>query len=445
MVVGNLTSEVPDVRFVSLMEAGLYFGNRWMRVKNAIREGSVIEFDIDASSVPNVVNIGKGMLWLRINANESIQEVSINDNRWFYFDDYSIRLPTPENSVHIKVVLGTAPSPRVVESRYKVVRASYDGHRFNVSIASLENLNVSIRLSIPKVGIFSKDNWSLFCLETTQWNYNFSVQNRILEFWAISDGFTSFEVGVFWIIDQTPPWYNSPVTLSANYSGLELEVTQVILCYNLEGDVWTNVTATLQNGLWVATIPAMSYGTLVRYRLFAYAAIDKWFVTEVFSYNVIDETPPEVEDLEWGPNNPNAGQPVNVRAVVSKPQNASEVKEVVLRYYLGTEVTDILQAKTINMTNYNGTWMVEIPGQSGGAIVTFSVIALDNAGNKAETTATRYSVWVLPIPLWLTISIIGVVIAVGIAAGLYFFKFRKPKQEVEASKSHKTTPHSKLR
>jgi len=437
MLFGNLTSEVPDVRFVPLIEAGLYFGNRWMRVQNAIRDGSVIEFDIDASAVPNVVSIGKGMLWLRVNANESIQEVSINNNRWFYFDEHSIRLPTPEGSVHVRVILGASPSPRVDESRYKVVGASYDGYRFNVSIAATENLNVSVRMSIPKMGAFSKDNWNVFCLETTPWNYNFSLQDRSLEFWAITDGFTSFEVGVFWIIDPTPPWYDSPVTVSANYSGLELEITQVLLCYNLEGDTWTNVTAALQSELWVATIPAKSYGALVRYRLFAYASIAKWFITEVFSYNVIDETAPEIDGLEWGPGDPAAGQPVNVRVDVSEPLNASGVKEVVLRYYLGTDVTDIARAQTVIMNNQDGTWVAEIPGQSGGSMVTFSMIVRDNAGNRAETSAASYNVSLLPVPLWLFLLMICGVIVVGLAVGVYFFKFRKPKLKADISESKK--------
>jgi hypothetical protein len=440
----NLTSEVPDVRFVPLIEAGLYFGNKWTRVTNPTRDGAVIEFNVDASAVPNVVNIGKGMLWLRVNANESIQEVSINGDRWFYFDEHSIRLPTPESSAHIRVVLGTAPSPRVVESRYKVVRASYNGYRLNVSISSAESLNVSVRLSIPKAGVFSKDNWSVFFLEQTLWNFNFNAENRVLDFWAISNGFLSFEVGVFWIIDQTPPWYNSSVTLSANFSGLELEITDVILSYNL-GEEWTNKTTTPQNGLWVSTIPAMSYGTLVRYRLFAYAAIGKWFVTEVFNYNVIDQTPPVVENFEWGPSDPAAGQPVSVKAVTSEPQNASGVKNVALRYYVGTDVTDKLRAQTINMTNQSGTWTAEIPGQGGGNIVTFSVIAVDNAGNSAETNATRYNVWILPIPMWLTLSIIGAIAVIIIVAVLYFFKFRRTKPKAEVPKVAKSSKVAKLK
>jgi len=433
MVVENLMSEFPDIEFVPLNEAGLYFGNKWMRIENAIRASSVIEFDVDASSIPEVVKIGKGMLWLRINANESIQEVSIDNNGWFYFDDHSIRLPTPEKSVHIRVVLGTLPTPRVVESRFKVDRASYDGIRFNVSISSAENLNVSVRLSIPRVGAFSKDNWGMFCLEQTQWGYNFSVVNRILDFWAISDGFASFEVGALWIIDQTPPLYDSNVTLSANFSRLEIEISQVILCYNL-GEDWTNVTATPQDGLWVATIPAMPFGTRVRYRFFAYTTIGKWFATEVVSYDVIDDIPPEVRDFEWYPSNPVAGESVRLKVAVGEPQNASGVKEVILTYYLGTGVFNVLESKTISMTNQNGTWSAEIPGHSGGAVVSFYVTAYDKTGNQEETEHYSYTIWILPISPLLFAFIVGIILVSVAVLVLYLWRLRRKKHQISSEK-----------
>jgi len=429
----NLTSEVPDVRFVPLIEAGLYFGNQWAHVKNAVKEGNVVEFDVDASSVPSIVNIGKGMLWLKVSANESIQEVTVGNDRWFYYDEHSIRILTPETSIHVRVVLGTSPSPRVDDSRYRIIKASFDGNRFNVSIVSTPNLNVSVRLLLPKVGIFSKDNWSVFCLEETNWNFNFSSQNRMLEVWGISDGMFSFEVGVFWIIDQTTPSYDSDVTISANYSGLELEINQVILSYNLGSD-WVNASMTLQDELWLATIPVMPYGSTVRYRLFAHATVGKWLVTQVINYEVVDETPPDVDDLEWGPSNPAEGQPVSVRVSVSEPENASGVKDVVLNYYVGTQVTDIARTQRINMTNNGGIWTADVPGQGSGAPVTFWVTATDYAEppNSAMTNNIRYNVSL--ISLWLIILIIGVVLGVGAGAGLYYFKVRKPKQEAETTK-----------
>ncbi len=435
MAYENLTSEIPDIRFVPLLEAGLYFGNKWMRIENAVRTDSVIEFDIDASSIPEVVNIGKGMLWLRINANESIQEVSIDNNPWFYFDERSIRIPAPESSAHVRVKLGALSSPRVVESRYKVTIADFDGYHFNVSIVSAQKLNASVSLFLPKNGSFSKDNWNVFTLET-QWNFEFSFQHRLLKLWAVSDGFASFKVGVFWIVEQTPPRYDSSVTVSANFSGLELEILEVIFSYDL-GLGWTNATTVLQGELHVATIPAMAFDTAVKYKFFAYSAIGKWFVTEEFSYNVIDDIPPEVDAPEWHPYNPVAGESVHVQIGVGEPENASGVENAVLYYYLGTNPLDVLKAQKIEMTHEDGVWLAAIPGQSGGSVVTFSVEAYDKAGNHVQTSYFNYSVWILPISPLLFALIVGAVVAICVGVILYIRRLRKIRRHVEVPKDTK--------
>jgi len=431
----NLTAEIPDIKFVPLMEAGLYFGNKWMRILNAERVGDVIEFDVDTSLIPEVANIGKGMLWLRIDTNQSIQAVSVDANQWFYFDEHSIRIPATGNTVHIKVTLGTAPSVRVDESRYKVVRASYDGFRFNVSVACPESLNVSVRLFLPKIGPFSKDNWNVFTLEAN-WNSNFSSPYRTLEFWAVSDGYVSFEVGVFWIVDQSPALYNSDVSISANFSGLELEVIDVTFSYNHDGGGWINSTMFLQNGLYNATIPGMPYGTAVNYRMYVYTAIDKWVSTEIYSYNVADQSAPQVADFEWFPTSPSNGEPVNVKISVSEPESASGVKEVILKYYLGRDITGILQTQSIQMTNENGKWTADIPGQGMGSLVTFYVEAYDNAGNKAETPHESYNV-LLPISPLLIAVIAGIIAAVAIGAFLFLRRRRKTTPEVKETESGK--------
>lgn len=435
MVCSSLTSDIPDVRFVSLREAGLYFGHQWVRIKNAVRTGSVIEFDVDASAIPSLTNIGKGMVWLRINANESIQEVWIGDERWFYFDEHSIRMPAPETSVRVKVVLGALPSLRVVESEYKVLETRFDGYRFNISICSPEALNVSARLFIPRAGPFSKDNWNVFSLEA-EFNYNFSAESRILTVWAISDGLVTFEVGVFWLVEHSPPWYHSNVTVKANFSALDVDIVEMILSFNLDNE-WSNITTMPQGELYVAVIPVMPFGTVVHYRLYALTSFGRWFVTEVFSYEVIDEDVPEIEEVEWDPVSPVAGQPVNVRVSVSEPANASGVNNVVLYYYLGRDVSGIAQAQQIEMSEDNGAWLAEIPGQGGGAEVTFFVVAYDKAGNWIQTSHLRYAVWILPISPLLFALIVGAIVAVGVGVLLYIRRLRRIKRHVEIPKEVK--------
>lgn len=422
----NLTNEVPDIRFVPLIEAGLYFGNKWMYIENASRAGPVIEFDIDASQIPSVVNIGKGMLWLRIDANDTIQEVSINNNRWSYFDEHSIRMPTPESSVHVRVTLGSLPSPRVVASHYRVIVADYDGYKLNVTIVSARALNVTVDLFLPEAGPFSQDGWNVLSYER-KWSDNFNPQSRIFTFWSISDGRITFKVGAFWLIQHTPPWYNSSVTVNADFSALEMTTSEAILSYNVSGR-WINITMARQGEFYIATIPAMRYGTAVYYRLFVYINGSTWLVTEISTYRVGDDTLPDIEGLQWSPDSPLISQPVKVSVPVSEPKNASGVSKVDLIYYLGSEIG---QSKVIEMKDIDGTWTAEIPGQSGGAVVSFHVTAYDNAGNKNSTSLLSYTVLWTPIPIPLLALIIGIIIAVGIGAAFYVLRLRKTRVKTE--------------
>jgi len=425
----NLTSEIPDIRFVPLMEAGLYFGNKWMRIKNVNRVGSVIEFDVDASAIPSdVAGIEKGMLWLRINANESIQEVSIDNDPWFYFDEDSIRMPAPMNLSHVKVTFGALSSPRVDTARHKVVEARYDGYRLKVSISCPEDLKISVSLFLPQVGPFMTGNWSLSSPEA-RWRYKFDDQSRLLELWAISDGFFTFEVGIFFMIEQTPPWYNSSVTITVNITDLQIDVQKVVLGYAIS-DEWFNITMKIEDGLYLAEIPMMPYGTFVEYKVSVLDMVGHWVVTDFLSYNVIDRIPPEVGVPTWSPQSPDNDEPVTVNIFVTEPENGSGVNNVVLRHYRD-DIGGVLYAKRINMTEENDVWSADIPGQSGGAFVKFFVEAYDKAGNIGQTSHYSYRVGgVSALPF--LIVLLGIGLAVGIGVILYFVKFKK------SSITHKT-------
>lgn len=87
----NLTYEVPDIKFVPVYEAALYFANINATISSPSRSGSKITFTVNVDSVPTVTTIGKGMLWLKLDAGDTIQSVKIDDSQWFAFDDYSIK------------------------------------------------------------------------------------------------------------------------------------------------------------------------------------------------------------------------------------------------------------------------------------------------------------------------------------------------------------------
>jgi hypothetical protein len=434
-----LTSEVPDVRFVPLAEAGLYFGNKWMRIENSSRMGSIIEFDVDSSAIPEVVSIGKGMLWLRINANETIQEVLIDGQPWYYFDDNSIRLPA--NNVHVKITLGGRNTPTVLRTVYKVLDTKWDIKSFDVTAISMPEYNITVRLLIPEVGAFVGDQWNVFCSEPKgKWGYTFDASSRVLLFWAISDGSVTFKAGpdvvppVIWKITRSPTVYDENVTITANTTDLQTEIEHAILGYSISSE-WVNVTMFLEDGLYFARIPALAYGNVVRYKLYVSDNVGNWIVTKIFSYNVTDQIAPDVGTPEWGPASPSAGEQVFVRVSVSEPVNASGVRNVVL-YYLWD--IDLSTLKSVEITREDEFWWANIPGQSGGRVVTFFVMAYDNAGNVRKTLDIRYTVGAeKPIQLMLVLLAGGFATAVVLGIIIYFTKFRKSKKEYTSQNREK--------
>jgi len=213
-----------------------------------------------------VTNIEKGMLWLKINANDTIQEVFIDGEPWYYFDDDSIRVPA--NSVHIKVVLGGQMAPTVLRTVYKVVETKWDIKSFDVTAASMPLYNITVRLLIPEVGAFVGDQWNVFCSESQdQWGYTFDASSRVLLFWAISDGSVTFQAGpdvappAIWEIRHTLERYDLNVTIGANITELQTSIEYAILGYSVSSD-WINVTMVPIGGWYFAKIPALPYGTV---------------------------------------------------------------------------------------------------------------------------------------------------------------------------------------
>ena len=435
-IYSNLTSEIPDIKFVPLVEAGLYFANRWVHINNPVRAGSTIEFDLDSSGVPEVADIGKGMTWLRINANETISEVFLDGRPWHYFDDHSVRLPT--NVAHVKVNLGTRTSPTVFESFYRVADTVWSFLRFKVTLLAAKGLNITVRLVIPEVGAFNGTQWNVFSSEPSQkWGYSFDSSSRILSFWATSDGSATFEAGpdvvppVFWKISRSPTWYNSTVTIKANITDLQTYVENVILSYRAQGE-WTNVTMVLAEALYVGEIPAFPYQTTVQYKLYAFDIYGNARMSNTLNYTITDKTPPEIGNLDWGPSNPSIGDSVYVRVNVTEPEFASGVRYVMLYYWVDY---DFRTLKGINMTQKGSMWSAIIPGQSGGRIVSFFVYAYDNANNAIQSDDVSYTVSGSGIPIWSFVFICVVVLAgVGAAAVVYLRKFRKGKARTKEPK-----------
>jgi uncharacterized membrane protein YciS (DUF1049 family) len=208
---------------------------------------------------------------------------------------------------------------------------------------------------------------------------------------------------------------------------MPVAISQVILSYNASHK-WINITMTSAGGVWSAVIPGMPYGIIVEYKMYIYDEAGQWLASGIFGYDVIDEVAPELGDPTWTPSAPAAGESVLVRISAYEPQNASGVDELWLRYYLGSDVTGLANAKSINMTRDNyDVWSAVIPGQADGATVSFFVVAYDDAGNTNQTVTSSYRVG-FPIST-LQIILLGVGVACGIVTVIYLIKLRKGKRQ----------------
>ena len=189
-------------------------------------------------------------------------------------------------------------------------------------------------------------------------------------------------------VTRTPetPNYDQSVTVAAQVIKGYADIESVILSYKIDCTCWINLPMNLDDGFYVADIPAQPYNTVVYYKVDALDVCCYSAVSELFSYIVGDFVPPVISNVVHVPNSPYPYQIVTVSAKVTEPADASGVKNVTLWYKaVGTwAFTD--------MTLHEGLWTADIPGQDGGLHVNFFVEAFDNAENNAETSAFSYTV-----------------------------------------------------
>jgi len=178
-------------------------------------------------------------------------------------------------------------------------------------------------------------------------------------------------------VDHSPesPNYNQSVSVFAevdehpNASGVEL----VILSYR-NGSDWTNVTMTLENTLYTATIPALPYGTTVQYKIFARDFAGNWAGSDVYSYEVTDKYAP-------------------IARIYSPPQGSYVASEVSVIVYVYDDNFDRAELTIDGM--FMPPWMETgqhtfdwntTTGPDG--VYTIDLIAYDMDGNVAKTKIT---------------------------------------------------------
>lgn len=187
-------------------------------------------------------------------------------------------------------------------------------------------------------------------------------------------------------IPETPN-YDKDVAVIAQVEDEESGVDFVILSYSTSTVDWTNVTMNLEDGLYVAEVPAQPYNTNVSYKVYAYDKAGNSAVSDTYSYVVIDSYPPVISWVERSPVSPNYNDTVSVAASVNEPEEASGVQLVILSYSNGvtwTNITMPLKEETI----YKGS----IPAMPYGTTIEYMVYASDNSGNWAVSSTYSYIV-----------------------------------------------------
>ncbi len=182
------------------------------------------------------------------------------------------------------------------------------------------------------------------------------------------------------------PNYDQSVKLTAEVEKGYADIDSVILSYQIGSASWVDVAMNLEDGFYVADIPAQPYNTAVNYKVYASDTVGNSDVSELLSYIVGDFVPPTISNVAHVPNSPYPSEIVTVSAKVTEPADASGVKNVLLWY------TEAGTWTFTDMTLQDGVWIADIPGQNGGLGVKFFVEAFDNAGNNAETSTFGYTV-----------------------------------------------------
>ena len=163
----------------------------------------------------------------------------------------------------------------------------------NVTLSYSVDSGESVNLTMYKID-------DLYRAEIPPQHYGLNVTFRVYAFdnagnMAVSQTY-SYVVGdsrppVISYVERVPsvPNYNETVFVYVNATEPPLAsgVEKVIVSYS-NGTEWINESMRLQNGLYVAEIPAFPYGTLIEYVIYAFDNASNVAVTQIYSYSVDD-------------------------------------------------------------------------------------------------------------------------------------------------------------
>ncbi|MGQ4834358.1 MAG: right-handed parallel beta-helix repeat-containing protein [Candidatus Asgardarchaeia archaeon] len=199
------------------------------------------------------------------------------------------------------------------------------------------------------------------------------------------------------VVDSTPPqiddiWWNpenptpsDAVTVYAAVSDSS-GISHVILMYSTNQNDWASIEmVAVDEGLYTAEIPPHLALTTVYFKIFANDTFGNIVLSSVYSYQVIDNTPPTISDISWNPTDPRDNESVTVSAIVT---DESGVSMVLLYCY--TSINETIYV--FNLEYSNGVYLGMIPAFPEFTTVYFYIFANDTYGNEVVSDTYNYSV-----------------------------------------------------
>lgn len=210
----------------------------------------------------------------------------------------------------------------------------------------------------------TSDNWA-----STEF-YNYTVKD--------------LDAPVFESVAWSPeaPYDNESVVVRANVTD-PAGISTVILYYTTNGTDWILVQMVLDNSLYVGTIPSFAQGTTVQFKIFANDTWGNYAFSSVYSYTVLDTTPPKITNVSYTPTEPLSNETVTVSATVV---DNVEVDCVLLFYYVNATEYSVLMEKV------DDQYIAEIPAMPEGTSVQFKIFANDTSNNFVYTGFYNYTV-----------------------------------------------------
>ncbi len=261
----------------------------------------------------------------------------------------------------------------------EIVVASMDGFLYvldcNGSLLKKFNLGYSVEAS-PSIGDLDVDGMNdIVCP---------SMNGEVYVIESDITPPTISEIRVY----PNPPTYDERTVIYCSVKDDRSGISSVTLEYTLDGETWKHVEMQFENGAYSAQLPLMPWNTSVEYRITAMDLAGNTVTSEILSFTISDQQPPDILRVEWNPRNPEYYESVTVRVLAREPENASGLGEAWINVYYMDE------NETIPLNNLgNGTFLGgihTIPYKAGK--VSFVVKIMDNAGNIAVSESFEYEI-----------------------------------------------------